>query len=53
MGTVPHFTDEFMINNLLNEHEAVIGYIKSPDVKISVRIIMHHPLIFGQKSGKI
>ena len=42
--TVPHFKDKFIINNSCYYFEAVRVDIKSLDLKISVRIIMHQPL---------
>ena len=42
--TVPHLKDKFIINNSFNELKAVRVNIKSPDLKISVQIIMHNPL---------
>ena len=50
--TVPHFKDEFMINNSFYYTEAVRANIKTQDIKMSVRIIMIHPLL-GPNQARI
>ena len=50
---VAHFKDEFIINNSYHEVEAVRANIKTPDTKISVWIIMIHPLGFWKQIEKM